>query len=186
MRQHLEHIGDILRRDVSALRTLIANIYPPDLETKGLARAVRDLGIRQNRPPGLVRVEISGPLGQHPVTDRLIYRAVREALGNALRHAEASSVVIRIAQEEGRMTFEVVDDGVGFDPAAAGPEGHLGMRLISEMVAGRRRCARRGVGGRGGHSGPRRAALLTRHRDTPSFEMRAGRRAADTLFANPT
>jgi signal transduction histidine kinase len=135
LRQHLEHIGDILRRDVAALRTLMADIYPPDLETKGLARAVRDLGIRQNQPPGLVRVEISGPLGQHPVTDRLIYRAVREALGNALRHAEASSVVIRIAQEDAKMTFEVVDDGVGFDPTAAGPEGHLGMRLISEMVA---------------------------------------------------
>ncbi|HET7823185.1 MAG TPA: ATP-binding protein [Ornithinibacter sp.] len=134
LREHLEHIGEILRRDVAALRTLMADIYPPDLETKGLARAVRDLGIRQNQPPGVVRVEINGPLGQHPVTDRLIYRAVREALGNALRHAQASSVVIRIAQEDGRMTFEVVDDGVGFDPAAAGPEGHLGMRLISEMV----------------------------------------------------
>lgn len=135
LRQHLEHVGEILRRDVAALRTLMADIYPPDLETKGLAQAVRDLGIQQNQPPGLVRVEINGPLSPHPVIDRLTYRAVREALGNALRHAEASSVVIRIAQDDGVMTFEVVDDGVGFDPAAAGPEGHLGMRLISEMVA---------------------------------------------------
>ena len=39
------------------------------------------------------------------------------------------------------MTFEVVDDGVGFDPAAAGPEGHLGMRLISEMVADAGGCS---------------------------------------------
>jgi signal transduction histidine kinase len=134
LRQHLEHVGDILRRDVAALRTLMADIYPPDLETKGLAQAVRDLGMQQNQPPGLVRVEINGPLTQHPVIDRLIYRAVREALGNALRHARASSVVIRIAEHDATMTFEVVDDGVGFDPAAAGPEGHLGMRLISEMV----------------------------------------------------
>lgn len=135
LRQHLEHVGDILRRDVAALRTLMADIYPPDLETKGLAQALRDLGMRQNQPPGLVRVEITGRLGRHPVTDRLTYRVVREALGNALRHAEATSVVIRVAQDDAVMTFEVVDDGVGFDPAADGPAGHLGMRLVSEMVA---------------------------------------------------
>ena len=124
-----------------------------------------------------MRVEINGPLGQHPVTDRLTYRAVREALGNALRHAEASSVVIRIAQDDAVMTFEVVDDGVGFDPAAAGPEGHLGMRLISEMVTDAGGVARRGVGGRGGHPRPRRAAVVNERRDTPAFEMRVGRRA---------
>ncbi len=51
------------------------------------------------------------------------------------KHAQASTIVIRIAQAEGVMTFEVVDDGVGFDPSAQSPEGHLGMRLITEMVA---------------------------------------------------
>ena len=135
LRQHLEHIGDILRRDVDALRTLMADTYPPDLETKGLAQAVRDLAARQSQPPGLVRVEIDGALSPHPITDRLTYRAVREALGNALKHAQATSIVIRIAQNDAVMTFEVVDDGVGFDTAAAEPEGHLGMRLISETVA---------------------------------------------------
>jgi signal transduction histidine kinase len=135
LRQHLEHVGEILRRDVAALRTLMADIYPPDLGTKGLAQAVRDLASQQNLPAGLVRVQIDGPLGQHPVTDRLTYRAIREAMGNAVRHADASSVVIRIAQTDTVMTFEVVDDGVGFDPAQDGPVGHLGMRLISEMVA---------------------------------------------------
>ena len=134
LRQHLEHVGEILRRDVAALRTLMADIYPPDLGSKGLAQALRDLASQQNLPPGLVRVEIDGPLGQHPVTDRLTYRAIREAMGNAVRHAEATSVVIRVAQTDVLMSFEVVDDGVGFDPEAAGPTGHLGMRLISEMV----------------------------------------------------
>jgi signal transduction histidine kinase len=134
LRQHLEDVGEILRRDVAALRTLMADIYPPDLQSKGLGQALRDLASQQNLPAGLVRVEIDGPLGQHPVTDRLTYRAVREAMGNAVKHADATSVVIRIAQTDGMTTFEVVDDGVGFDPEVAGPAGHLGMRLISEMV----------------------------------------------------
>ena len=86
-------------------------------------------------PPGLVHFEIQEPLDPHPVIDRLTYRAIREALGNAIRHAEATSIVVRISQDDAGVAFEVVDDGVGFDTTRPTPEGHMGMRLISEMVA---------------------------------------------------
>jgi signal transduction histidine kinase len=135
LRLHLEQLGDILRRDLASLRTMMADIYPPDLETKGLARAVRDLAVQPNLPPGLVRVEIDEPLRSHAVTDRLAYRTIREALGNAVKHAEASSVLIRLGQDDTHLIFEVIDDGVGFDPASGGPAGHLGLRLASEMAA---------------------------------------------------
>lgn len=135
LRLHLEQLGDILRRDLASLRTMMADIYPPDLETKGLARAVRDLAVQPSLPPGLVRVEIDDPLRPHAVTDRLAYRTIREALGNAVKHAQASSVLIRLGQDDTHLTFEVIDDGVGFDPASGGPAGHLGLRLSSEMAA---------------------------------------------------
>ena len=112
----------------------MTDIYPPDLATKGLSEVVRELAVEQDLPPGYVRFEITEPLRPHPMLDRLTYRAVRESLANALKHARATSIVIRIAQDESVMSFEVVDDGVGFDPSAESPEGHLGMRLIREMV----------------------------------------------------
>ena len=135
LRQHLDELGDILRRDLASLRTLMTDIYPPDLRTKGLAETVRELGVQDDLPPGLVRFEIEEPLRSHPLTDRLAYRAIREALSNAVKHAHASSVLVRIEQDDATMTFEVIDDGVGFDPTTAGPAGHFGVRLISEMVA---------------------------------------------------
>jgi signal transduction histidine kinase len=134
LRQRLEQTGDILRRDLATLRTLMTDIYPPDLATKGLAAVVRELGEQESVRAGLVRFEISEPLKPHPMIDRLTYRAIREALGNAQKHAAASSILIRIEQVHDVMTFEVIDDGVGFDPSRKSPEGHLGMRLISEMV----------------------------------------------------
>jgi signal transduction histidine kinase len=134
LRQRLEQTGDILRRDLATLRTLMTDIYPPDLATKGLAEVVRELGEQESVRAGLVRFEISEPLKPHPMIDRLTYRAIREALGNAQKHAAASSILIRIEQVHDVMTFEVIDDGVGFDPSRKSPEGHLGMRLISEMV----------------------------------------------------
>ncbi len=134
MRVRLEQTGDILRRDLATVRTLMTDIYPPDLATKGLAEVVRELAVDQEPAAGVVHVEVAEALTPHPMIDRLTYRAVREALVNAQKHAQASTIVIRIGQADGVMTFEVTDDGVGFDPSAQSPEGHLGMRLISEMV----------------------------------------------------
>ncbi len=134
MRERLEQTGDIVRRDLATVRTLMTDIYPPDLTTKGLAEVVRELAVDQDLTAGLVHVEVVEPLTPHPMVDRLTYRAVREALVNAQKHAQASTIMIRIAQAEGVMTFEVTDDGVGFDPSAQSPEGHLGMRLITEMA----------------------------------------------------
>jgi len=134
MRERLEQTADILRRDLSTVRTLMTDIYPPDLATKGLAEVVRELAVDQDLTAGAVRVEVAEPLTPHPMVDRLTYRAVREALVNAQKHARACTILIRIGQIDGVMSFEVTDDGVGFDPSAQSPEGHLGMRLITEMV----------------------------------------------------
>lgn len=135
LRGRLEQTGDILRRDLATVRTLMTDIYPPDLATMGLADVVRELAVQLDLAPAHVRFEVTEPLVPHPMIDRLTYRAVREALTNAQKHARASSILIRIVQDEAVMTFEVIDDGAGFDPSAQSPEGHLGMRLITEMVS---------------------------------------------------
>jgi signal transduction histidine kinase len=134
-RQRIDEAGEILRRDLVALRTLMAEIYPPDLEERGLAEAIRDLGSVYDLGPTALRLEIDEPLSPHPLTARLAYRVIREALGNVAKHAHASSVVVRLGQHEGVLHFEVVDDGVGFDPSLGSPEGHFGLHLITEMVA---------------------------------------------------
>lgn len=134
LRGHIEQVGDILRGDLSALRTLMTDIYPPDLQAKGLAEAVRELSTYHGLRPSSVHLEIDASVSPHPLTARLAYRAIREALGNVAEHAGATRVVVRVGQSAGILRFEVLDDGVGFDPTARGPEGHMGLRLISEMI----------------------------------------------------
>lgn len=133
-RLHIDEAADILRQDLVALRNLMTEIYPPDLEEQGLGEAIRDLGNVFRLGPDRLRLEVEEPLSPHPLTARLAYRVIREALGNAAKHAHASCVVVRLSQEDGVLRFEVVDDGVGFDPSLGSPEGHFGLRLISEMV----------------------------------------------------
>jgi signal transduction histidine kinase len=50
---------------------------------------------------------------------REILRIAQEALANALRHAGAAHVWVRLGREDGQVVLEVRDDGVGFDPDAA-------------------------------------------------------------------
>jgi signal transduction histidine kinase len=62
-----------------------------------------------------------------------LYRIAQEALHNIVKHARASSVVLRLARQEKEVLLEVCDNGRGFDPTGPFP-GHLGMRSMRERV----------------------------------------------------
>ncbi|WP_077490355.1 sensor histidine kinase [Sinomonas mesophila] len=67
---------------------------------------------------------------------RIAYRVVQEALTNAVRHAGARRVHVRLAREGGLIAVEVHDDGAGLRGAAPGA-GLRGMRERVEAVGGR-------------------------------------------------
>jgi two-component system sensor histidine kinase UhpB len=74
--------------------------------------------------------------------DLTLYRCVQESLTNAIRHAEATSVEVRIAALQGGSAAEAVvvltvrDDGRGIDPLAPKGLGSLGMRERVEGLGG--------------------------------------------------
>ena len=62
----------------------------------------------------------------------LLYRVVREAVRNAVKHAHATAIQVTLRVEDDSIAVEVADDGVGFVGAA--PEGHFGLRLLADTV----------------------------------------------------
>ena len=64
-----------------------------------------------------------------------MYRIAQEALNNSLKHAQASRVAVSLGQDEHSVTLEIIDDGTGFDPAAARRSGGLGLRGMEERAA---------------------------------------------------
>ena len=52
---------------------------------------------------------------------------------NATKYANASQVVVRLRQQNGHLTFDVIDDGVGFDPQAVGTG--TGVQNMKDRVA---------------------------------------------------
>jgi signal transduction histidine kinase len=45
-----------------------------------------------------------------------VLRVAQEALNNALRHAEAERIELRMEARDERLIVTVADDGIGFDP----------------------------------------------------------------------
>ena len=65
---------------------------------------------------------------------------LQEGLVNALKHAQGSTVVIRVEETDGFVHIVIEDDGTGFDPATSVDDEHHGMRLMrerAERVGGR-------------------------------------------------
>lgn len=62
-----------------------------------------------------------------------MYRVIREAVHNVVKHAQAGKVTIKLAQTEGKLVFAVTDDGFGFDTNAEFP-GHLGLHSMRKRI----------------------------------------------------
>jgi signal transduction histidine kinase len=116
------------------LRDLARGIYPPLLADKGLVAAV-EAQARKSPLPVSVQAENVGRAGQD--VEAAAYFCVLEALQNASKYANASSVTVRLARENGSLRFSVGDDGIGFDPADTPPgSGLTNMRDRLEALGG--------------------------------------------------
>jgi signal transduction histidine kinase len=115
----LERLKDQTTDALNDLRDLARGIYPPLLADQGLAAA---LEAQARKAPIPVEVQPDG-VGRYPQeAEAAAYFCVLEALQNIAKYANASSVVVRLAEEDGRLVFSVEDDGSGFD-AASTPKG---------------------------------------------------------------
>lgn len=125
---------EILFKDVSALRSLLANLYPPDLRGPGFASAVEDLAMAA-RITG-VEVEVLVPADYDETLDanRLAYRVVQEALRNVVKHAHASRATVSVERRRGEVHVAVRDDGVGVNAVHGPANGHMGLVLLEDTL----------------------------------------------------
>ncbi len=126
------------RRSIRALRSLLVEIYPPSLRDAGLEAALSDLAAPLATHGVEARLELGEDLGLPPEVEALLYRSAQEALRNVVAHARARTVHVSVSRADHTAVLDVVDDGVGFDPAAVADrpvEGHVGLRVLADLVA---------------------------------------------------
>jgi two-component system, NarL family, sensor kinase len=136
----LRAAASTVRASIKGLRTLLVDIYPASLQTAGLGAALTDLVGGLAGRGANIRLELpaSGGIELSDEDERVVYRVAQETLRNAVAHAAASRIVVRLTPGDEEVVLEVEDDGVGFDAreALAVPAGgHFGLRLLTDLAS---------------------------------------------------
>ena len=98
------------------LRDLARGIYPPLLADRGLVAALESQARKSVVP---VEIEAAGVGRYAREAEAAVYFSCLEALQNVAKYASASRATVRLSDGDGRLRFEVIDDGAGFDPAVS-------------------------------------------------------------------
>jgi tetratricopeptide (TPR) repeat protein/two-component sensor histidine kinase len=134
-RYEMDAVAGSLAELAEDLRRLSHDLHPAILERSGLAEALRDHCAEVERRHGLpVRLSLRAAGPFPPDLTLGLYRIAQEALANIVRHAGARSVQVTLWTAGGDAHLTVVDDGAGFDPAAARGSGGLGLASLDERA----------------------------------------------------
>jgi two-component system NarL family sensor kinase len=130
--------ADQVRDSVRALRSLLVEIYPPNLYEEGLEAALGDLTAKVSARGIAATLVVEAPVDRLAMDQtQLVYRTALEGLRNVAAHAGASKVEVRVEGDEDMVTLKVIDDGQGVaDSDLSERSGHMGLRALSDLAAG--------------------------------------------------
>ena len=128
-------LGEIAQQALKEMRLLVYELRPSILEQEGLVGALQQrLDSVEGRAGVEARLLVEDMVQLSPSVEEDLYRIAQEALNNALKHAVATSVTVRIYVDNGHLVLEVLDDGVGFEPDALSDTGGMGLVSIRKRV----------------------------------------------------
>ncbi len=127
-----------VRTSIGGLRSLLVDIYPPNLASAGLVATLADLVAPLRSRDVTVHLQMpADTVPIDPEVARLAYRIAHECVTNVAKHAAATNLVVRLEHRTRSLVLDVRDDGVGFDAAAvmaAAQPGHLGLRVMTDLA----------------------------------------------------
>jgi two-component system NarL family sensor kinase len=128
----LRPMSGSLRSSLRSLRSLLVEIYPPDLGADGLRAALQDLVAPATGAGIKATVEVEGVEGSSDESVRLVWRVAQEAVRNATRHARATNLEVDVRARDGVLVLDVRDDGDGFVPRS--DSGGIGLRSLRDLI----------------------------------------------------
>ena len=127
---------ELLDSFVGRLKRLAVDLRPPDLDVLGFSAALAN-HVAAVREAARIDIHLTHTVADRAISPRLatvLFRVTQEALNNAVRHAGATRIDIRLSAAEHHVELSITDDGCGFDAAVVAPDGGIGLRAMSEMV----------------------------------------------------
>jgi two-component system sensor histidine kinase ComP len=137
IRDEIEHWQERISVESRRLRELLNHLRAPELLVeRGLIRSLEDW-LERTAQDTDVAIETNLAAAAERALDVeaqvAVYRIFREAVNNALRHAQAERVSLRLWREDERVRFVIEDDGQGFDVDRALQIGGKGYSSLADM-----------------------------------------------------
>jgi signal transduction histidine kinase len=141
--ERLEPMAGSLRTSLRSLRSLLVEIYPPDLAVEGLGAALADLVAPAAAVGMVANVEVHDVEQASDDSLRLVWRVAQEAVRNAIRHSDAQHLTVQVRGAGDTLCLDVTDDGIGIGQRWDGEErgrdedrdsGGLGLRSMRDLI----------------------------------------------------
>ncbi|HEX2051026.1 MAG TPA: sensor histidine kinase [Actinomycetota bacterium] len=132
----VKNARNALDEAIQMLRGSLVDLRRSSVEKGGLMETIRTFVDHASTLWG-ADIRVEGNVKSEPPLPVALaaFQILQEGLTNALKHADSSSVVVRIDDSDGRVHIVVQDDGTGFDPSTEVGSDHVGMRLMRERAA---------------------------------------------------
>ena len=131
-----DQVVDVAQQAMEESRRLAHNLYPTELERRGLWVALSELAATQEKIWQTVvnvtrigpEVAVDRPLARH------LYRIAQEAITNSIKHGAAQDITLQVEVTPSELILEIVDNGKGFSPDNREGMGLSIMRYRASMI----------------------------------------------------
>ncbi len=129
------------RSGLQETRRALKSLRASPLDDLGLALALQKMA-EETATRANLKLDLSlpnRPLSLSAGVEQAIYRVAQEALANAVHHANAQTLTMRLSINGAGVSLVVRDDGLGFNPRQGQTAGHFGlpgMRERAQLVGG--------------------------------------------------
>jgi signal transduction histidine kinase len=133
----LDRLASMARQAIVTCRDIARGLSPLGGPRSGLTEALRDLTDRVAGPPGprvSLMLDLHAPITISREASEHLYRIAQEAITNAMKHARAATVEVRLDVDPNAIRLRVLDDGVG-PPDPAVKSAGLGLQTMRDRAA---------------------------------------------------
>jgi signal transduction histidine kinase len=132
--RELAQVERLAAEALAELRAVIFELRPADLADGLVASLRKHVEVLDRAHEATVRLAADDAVVLPEEHEAVAFRITQEAVYNALRHARAGTVEVRLGTEGARAVLEVADDGSGFDASETEHQGGLGLASMRDRA----------------------------------------------------
>jgi signal transduction histidine kinase len=146
----LEQMNVLAQKALHQMRTMLFELRPLELETEGLGAALKTfMDRRQKTEKTRLLLDVQSDQPDNKISrldskyERALFAMVQETVNNALKHAKANHIFVKVYERNDQLSITILDDGLGFELRtitenyeSRGSYGMINLKERADLVGG--------------------------------------------------